>query len=242
MPLSGISDHSKIITIFKSWIPIPTKNQDNHEWIPLKSRFKWDNKNRKKFAEALNSNYVELEDIKQRTEAGLVNSTGEKIQNLFMKAASMTLDTKYNTPDKNWKKRNISNKWFDQDCQKLKQDVRKLGRRKHSDPYDNLLRVKYHEKLREFKGKCRSKRFLFWQTKFNEIEESLKYPKTFWKNWKNASEIDSFKCEADITGDQWFDHFSNLHTEKGVENIVNPPLKKNISNLQNRLNEPFSIK
>ena len=242
MPLSGISDHSKIITIFKSWIPIPTKNQDNHEWIPLKSRFKWDNKNRKKFAEALNSNYVELEDIKQRTEAGLVNSTGEKIQNLFMKAASMTLDTKYNTPDKNWKKRNKSKKWFDQDCQKLKQDVRKLGRRKHSDPYDNLLRVKYHEKLREFKGKCRSKRFLFWQTKFNEIEESLKYPKTFWKNWKNASEIDSFKCEADITGDQWFDHFSNLHTEKGVENIVNPPLKKNISNLQNRLNEPFSIK
>ena len=54
-----------------------------------------------KFAGVVSSNYVGLEDVKQRN--GLVNSTGEKIQNLFMKAAQMALDAKTTGPDKNWK-------------------------------------------------------------------------------------------------------------------------------------------
>ena len=36
-----------------------------------------------------------------------------------MKVAKLTLEAKRGTPDKNWKKRRKSKKWFDKDCMKL---------------------------------------------------------------------------------------------------------------------------
>ena len=89
-----------------------------------------------------------------------------------------------------------------------------MGKEKFREPHDNLLKIKYHEKFKGFKTKCRSKRLFFWQNKFKEIEESLKDPKTFWNKWENANELDNLQSEqSNIPGNQWFSHFSNLHTK-----------------------------
>ena len=135
-----------------------------------------------------------------------------------------------------------SKKWFDKDCNILKEEVRDAGRGKHNKPHDNLLKVKYHEKLKEFKGKCRSKRFMFWQNKFNEIEASLKDPKMFWKKWKSASELDSQQRKSNITGDQWFSHFSNLHSGECNEVLEDHSHHHNNPQKQAEIEKPFTKK
>ena len=87
-----------------------------------------------------------------------------------------------------------------------------MGKLKHKKPQENLLRSKYHEKLKELKSACKSKRFYFWQNKFDEIENSLYDSKGFWNKCKNASEYNAPDRQPDITGTQLFNHFSNLHT------------------------------
>ena len=52
-------------------------------------------------------------------------------------------------------------RWFDKECNNLKLDVRKLGRRKRKDQKNDLLRETYHEKLRQYKRTCGEKNMNF---------------------------------------------------------------------------------
>ena len=221
LPLTELSDHSKIITIFKSSILIPKLVEDTYKWNQLRPKFKWDNEKKEEFSKTLKNSVEEIEAIIQRIEGGLIKSTGEKIQKLFISAAKQTLQAKVPFPEKNWKKRKKSKKWFDKECVELKCYARKLGREKHKNPHDNLLKNKYHEKLREYKNKCKSKRYHFWQETVKEIESALNNPSTFWHKWKNASEIDVTPKCPNITGEGWYNHFSNLHKENHNSNEAN---------------------
>ena len=210
LPLTGLSDHSKITTIFKNGIPIPKSNNDDYCWKAPKRKFKWESQNKREFVNALKNMTNEKEDIAHRIEAGLIESSGTKIQQLFISAADQSLKVKVKRTGKvgiNWKKRKKSKKWFDKECNSLKTEVHKTAKAKHKDPHNNLLRSKYHEKLKEYKKKCKLKRFQFWQNKLNEVENSLNDSKEFWKKWKGASEFEEQKREVGITGKQWFNHF-----------------------------------
>ena len=77
-----------------------------------------------------------------------------------------------------------SQKWFDKECFGLRRNVRVIGRQKLNNPEDNLLKSKHHEKLKEFKKKCKSKRYNFWKEKMDDMESVLNDPKTFWNKWK----------------------------------------------------------
>ena len=105
LPLTELSDHSKIVIIFKSSISVPTIIEDTYKWINLKSKFKWNNETKGEFYNTLANSTKEIEDIKQRIEGGLIKSTGEKIQDLFISAANNSCQVKTSPPDKNWKKR-----------------------------------------------------------------------------------------------------------------------------------------
>ena len=238
LPLTGLSDHSKIITTFKNSIPISEKVTDNYNWKSLKMKFKWDAACKCKFVNALKSSVKEMEDISQRIEAVLVASTGTRLQELFTKAAHLSMEIKKKDMGRNWKKRKKSKKWFDKECDTLKREVCKIAKDKHKDPQNNLLRSKYHEKLKLFKRKCKSKRFSFWQNKFSDIENSLNSSKDFWKKWKTASESETSNQLPNVTGDQWFNHFKNLHTENSNEKgEIGPSV-----DTQTVSNEPFSKK
>ena len=213
LPLSELSDHSKISTILKGKVNTLNFDNDNYKWNTVGSKFKWCKDNIKKFTDKLKNQTKEIDEISQRIEAGLINSTGERIQNLFKTAAKCSLQVTKSFLNKNWKKKKKSKKWFDEDCSKLKHDVRRIGREKHSSSHNNLLREKYHEKLKEFKKTCKSKRNLFWNNKLSEVEQSLNDPKMFWQKWKNAKEEENFSSDTKIQGKKWFDHFCELHTE-----------------------------
>ena len=144
------------------------------------------------------------------------------------------------SPCKNWKKRKKSKKWFDKECDELKHDVRVSGKHRHQNPENSLFKSKYHEKLKEFKRTCKSKRYYFWKDKFTDIEQSLNDPKNFWNKWKQFSETDTTPRKPDIKGKDWYDHFSNLHSASQNENGKLPPF--NIKPKSYISNEPFSKK
>ena len=98
--------------------------------------------------------------------------------------------------------------------------MHEISRNKHKNPNNNLLKSKYHEKLKELKTKCKSKRYQFWQTKLNEIENAANDPKSFWKKWKKMNEIDVNPIEPNITGEECYNHFSILHNENYDENAI----------------------
>ena len=80
MPLTELSDHSKIITVLKNSIPVQKFTNDNYNWNKLNTRFIWDNNNKRKYCNILKNSTKEVEDIKQRIEGGggLIKSTGGK--------------------------------------------------------------------------------------------------------------------------------------------------------------------
>ena len=240
LPLTELSDHSKIVTIFKSSISVPTIIEDTYKWINLKSKFKWNNETKGEFYNTLANSTKEIEDIKQRIEGGLIKSTGEKIQDLFISAANNSCQVKTSPPDKNWKKRKKSKKWFDNECLELRGKVRKVGREKLKNPESTLLKSKYHEKLKEFKTKCKSKRYNFWQKKMNEIESALNDPKTFWNKWNKVGETDVNPTHPNITGEEWYNHFSTLHKETDNTNANNFGELRDTSDYCREFDQQFS--
>ena len=91
LPLNELSDHSKIVTVFKYKVITHNLEQDKYKWKPLGVKYKWDKNNKKKFIDALKNSDNLINDISQRIEAGLIDSTGEKIQKLFLDADEISL-------------------------------------------------------------------------------------------------------------------------------------------------------
>ena len=213
-------------------------------WKPLKEfnrKYQWDNKLAKQFTKQLSDDKNYTKEIQQRIEAGLINSSGELIQELFQKTATKMFrckqDKVYSNPAKP-KKLSRSKKWFDKDCTNLKKDIRKLGRQKSKEPTNLVLREKYCVKLKQFKNNCKNKRYHFWQKQFNELEDSLKDSKSFWNKWKQSTDKYPTKPKIDISGENWYNHFHNLHTEKMIN--LSPTTFTNHHEPCDILNAPFT--
>ena len=240
LPQTEMSDHSKIVTEFYGSDMSDKNVTDEYKWKNLKPVFKWDNNKIMQFSIFLQNSNDLINVIQQRLEAGLIDSSGEKIQQLFLKAAKHTFEEKKSLVVKNKGMKKCYKKWFDSDCNKLKHEVRKSGRYKHAKPLDTLVRQKYHEKLREYKSCSRYKRKLFRQKNLNQVENSLNDSKKCWDSWKKCSETYAQRSEPDVDGETWFNHFSNLHAEtRDINNNVN---RNEFNTLCEVLNDPFTIK
>ena len=64
-----------------------------------------------------------------------------------------------------------------------------------------------------------SKRYYYWQNKLNEIKNSLDNPTRFWKTWKNSKETHIEQKPPEISGQDWYKHFQNLHTESNDKQL-----------------------
>ena len=130
---------------------------------------------------------------------------------MFINAAKTTLTVKNKNKNisKNWKKRKKTKEWFDNDCKKSQNQVRKVGKQKHLSPHDSLLREKYHEKLREYKRTCRSKKYFYTHESLNNINSALDDPTSFWTMWKFFGETDTNKTKMETPGNKLFSHYSH---------------------------------
>ena len=143
LPQNELSDHCKIITELALASTVRPKPTDKHNWNNLESHYIWSENDSSKFRHSLENSRIDLEDIKQRLDAGLIESTGLKLQGIYQKSADLVLKkTKLKKP-----RRFKSEKWFNSNCSELKREARKIGRQKHYDPTNLFLREKYKEKL-----------------------------------------------------------------------------------------------
>ena len=65
-------------------------------------------------------------------------------------------------------------------------------------------------------------------------------PKLFWEKWNKFNEIDTNSKKADIDGEEWQKHFSNLHNDKSGLSMEIP--KCDIISSGSISNEPFTKK
>ena len=63
---------------------------------PEKKKHQWDNKLAIQFTKQLSDDKIYIEEIHQRIDAGLIDSSGELIQELFHKTATKTFRCKRN--------------------------------------------------------------------------------------------------------------------------------------------------
>ena len=86
LPMNELSDHSKIVTVFKEGLPTKNENvNDDYNWKKRGTLYKWDKNRKNIFINALKGRTEEIEDISQRIDAGLVHTAGEHIQQLLIK-------------------------------------------------------------------------------------------------------------------------------------------------------------
>ena len=50
-------------------------------------------------------------------------------------------------------------------CNQLKSELGKVRKAKHCMTHNSLLRNEYHKELKDYKTKCKTKRYVFWQCK-----------------------------------------------------------------------------
>ena len=110
MPQLDITDHCKIITKLNNIININKEDRNNsnkYNWLNMPNSFKWDKDTLDIFKQTLREN-KDIEKIiieaEQRLEAGLIESTGTKIQEIFMKTADICLLKKENKINENKEK------------------------------------------------------------------------------------------------------------------------------------------
>lgn len=95
LPQNELSDHSKIVTELKETPNMGSHTPDNYKWEILQNKFIWDENQKTHFINYLENDNDRISDIKQRIEAGLIGSTGNKIQELFNQAAQNVLIEKH---------------------------------------------------------------------------------------------------------------------------------------------------
>ena len=151
-----------------------------------------------------------------------INNAVHCVQNIFDKAASMSLKLKQ-VKHKRKKRNTVCNKkWFDYDCKKARKELRKISNQKHSDPLNLTIREEYHRKLKSFKQLLQYKRKKFKDNQLSLLENNSDN-NDFWEILKSANE--EFKEEKipPISEQQWINHFKSLHSKK-----QNSPLQNNI--------------
>ena len=159
--------------------------------MELPNRFKWDEKQKKRFIETLKSEEMkkiivetdQLLEAEQLLEVGLIESTGTKFQEICRQTAETCLkksNTKiYYASNKNKKIKNKKNKkWYDIECINKKNKASLLARKK-------LQKEEHKKPLKGYRHVLRFNQIEFWKKEQDKIEENNT---DFWKVWKSLGE------------------------------------------------------
>ena len=223
LPQNTYSDHCKIVLTIKNLKAIP--NPQTYEWQSLSPEYKWDSETSPlKFLEAFNLDEIKnlMNDCSQRIEAGLTESSGELLQEIFKKAAEISLTKKITaTRSPKSKEKSKQKKWFDQECLELKMKSNKLANLKHSSPWNNSLLQTHRHVLKLFKKTCQKKKQAFWQEQYDDLDK-LESNSDFWERWKFFGESRHAPSKSDLDGKKCEEFFEALFAkiDKNIELVM----------------------
>ena len=225
LPQKDFSDHCKIVITIKNAITKETIQTDNYKWISKEPEFK-SNNNPSSFVNALKSleSMAAINQCNKLLEAGLIKPSYKIIHEIFISVAEKALEKKkeFSTIKRHKNKKNkIPKKWFDIECQVLK-DKTKQTNLKHQNPWDKSLLQEHREILKHYKKVCTFKKYHFWKEEVTKLEQSLSCSQEFWETWGKVRENKTNSLVPEVSGKQWETHFKTLFKEHegNIENLM----------------------
>ena len=104
-------------------------------------------------------------------------------------------------------------KWFDIECKHAKhKTIKSLRKFRARRSVENLN--KYITDKKSYKNICRNKRLLYEKQCILRLENSIGYPKLFWDQIKNLTNIQP--KSSNISIDEWYEHFKFLNFSENV--------------------------
>ena len=222
MPQDTYSDHCKIVLTIKNQRPLPSL--ETYEWCSLTPEYKWDYEDSpQKFIAALNRDEIRnlMDECSQRIQAGLTESSGVLLQEIFQKAADISLKKKIPDLKPKTKEKSKQRKWFDRECLELKMKSQKLANLKHSSPWNNALLQTHRHVLKLFKKMCSKKKQAFWEGQYDDLNK-LESNSDFWERWKYFGESYRSSDSSDLEGKKCEDFFEALFSkiDKNVDLVM----------------------
>ena len=247
-----LSKHCKItLRISNMKSNIQPKPKENYPWIELEGGFVWSDMDlsEEKFKDALSSESVKklLEECTQYLDAGLIESSSKKIQEVFTEAAKTSLEPKkrkINSKSHPFKHKIKRKKWFDQECSNQRDLTRKLAIYKHNNPDNKAIRTEHNTSLKNYKKLCKLKKAQFDEEQRNHLKERTLDPTGFWRHWKFMGDTypDS-EPPGEIDGKKWENYFMKLyepHPPKNEDRTTPGGIDHNYCT--NPINKPFTKK
>ena len=216
---SSLSDHSKITAHLQNK-KIINYAEANYDWTQLKNRFVWDEESPANFRNTLNSEKIKLKinNLKDQFKADcnpdLISS---ELTSIFHSAANASLKHKP-SKHKQFKGSPMKKKWFDSDCSNLKRELNSFSKQKHKEPFNELARIKYRDKLKQYKYPLHVKRQNFWNRQITKLQYSL-YNDNFWDTWKDFDEKIRRQSTAIQDGMVWENYYKKLFSTDQSINI-----------------------
>ena len=102
-------------------------------------------------------------------------------------------------------------KWFDMECQALKEKSKQFANMKHRNPWDKSLLQQHREILKHYKKICAFKKYNFWKEEVIKLESSGKH------------------------GERWERTEQTHLIQKSVENDGKNILKQSLKNIKAKL-------
>ena len=193
LPQLELSYHCKIVVQITNIKQASSPVNCKYNWNELPRGYKWQDSSQSAFKEAFNSLEIQnhIGECRQLLEAGLIESTAKKIQEILITAANKSLDRQKGKPSINpqgTKKGKKRKKWFDLECQKVKQNTRKLSIKKHVEPLNVNMKTQHASTLKQYKKLCSGKKESYHQKEINNLEKNTDDPINFWESWKNIGD------------------------------------------------------
>ncbi len=216
---SHLSDHCKITTHIPNRKPIE-RSQEAYNWKSLNNTYIWDEESPVKFSKALNCIEIKetianiLNDANILTDPNLLVS---ELSNIFHSAAKTSLKPKTTKNTSIPKKSSRKKKWFDSECKLSKSELNKISKQKHRNPFNEMTRIRYREKLKQYKSLLHTKRKSFWNEKIMNLQSNAKDGK-FWNIWKDFDENLSRKPIEIQDGSTWENFYKTLFSSNEQNN------------------------
>jgi hypothetical protein len=180
-------------------------------------RYKWNENSDAKFKLHLtNQQNVQLINNLMQNDIEDVNGFMDILTKLLNDTANKSLKRKAT-------KRKGHKKWFNQSCNKLKNEVKSLAKKLSSDPKNGNLRNTFFQTKKIYKKSIKNARITFKQNLAEKLQEaSTSDPKSYWKLLDELKNIDAHEkvSNCPISSEEWVNHFKHLFKPHPLSNTV----------------------
>jgi exonuclease III len=230
--LNGLSDHCKIELCIRGNFKRVTEPTVKHKMLP---KVKWNDDRKVKYIEHINEPGVSEKIvlirhlIEESTKS--VDDILDLIYDSFDGIMKTVFPVKKHTQNK---KKVMRKKWYDKDCNRMKNEVKYLCRQMNKNPYDKSIHHKYQIMVKNYNKLLRFKKRKFTNDVLERLENMRSNnPKEYWKLFNDLKkEEENKEVGSVISINEWKEYLSKLFGPKEIDIAKNIEMINKIKSLE----------